>query len=63
MEWTYHCAARRNGKPSRISAEAAAYKRCRVKRGGRACKFSYMLEKGEREDGVDVARGGLSASP
>ena len=40
----YHCAARKKHKGSRISAKAARYKRCRVKKGGKPCKYSYVVE-------------------
>ena len=43
----YHCAYRRKDKSSRISAKAAQYKKCRTKRGGKACKYSYVIERGE----------------
>ena len=42
----FHCALRRKSKGSRISAKAAQYKRCRVKKGGKPCKYSYVVEGG-----------------
>ena len=35
----YHCAARKKHKGSRISAKAAIFKR-----GGKPCKYSYVVE-------------------
>lgn len=46
MNLTFHCAYRRKDKSSRISPKAAQYKKCRTKRGGKACKYSYVVEGG-----------------
>ena len=47
MVMIYHCAFRRAGKPSRISAGAARYKRCRIKWKGTPCRFSYCYDDGK----------------
>ena len=51
MVMIYHCAFRRAGKPSKISAGAAWRKGCRIKWRGKPCRFSYRLES-ETQGGV-----------
>ena len=41
MNLTFHYAYRRKDKSSRISAKAAIFKR-----GGKPCKYSYVVEGG-----------------
>lgn len=43
----YHCANRRKDKGSKISEKAARWKKCRTKRAGKPCRYSYVVEGGE----------------
>ena len=59
MVMIYHCAFRRAGKPSRISAGAAWRKGCRIKWKGTPCRFSYRLDsgaQGEAQGGKESER-------
>ena len=53
---TFHCANRRKGKGSKITARAAAYKKCRCKWYSKPCRYSYVVEEGGMVDAEQTVR-------